>query len=464
MASDGELIGSPEINFDRTAREFWSPPAPRDATFQTTLSIHEEVAAFAPGHADDASSSSRWRKPPLAGVEGRLQRSGVRQGSWPSSDTVHTPESRQSVPAADAHRTNSVVLVAGALGGAVSRTLTAPLDRLKTIMQCDASAGKLLRRQHILSPSLCHMSVVQSGGSIALPAAGLSVSAFPRLKQLVADAGWRSLWLGNGVNVLKVAPENALKFTLFEALRRSEALGPEAPGSEIGKRFVAGAISGAVAQAAVYPFEVCKTVLQTQGAPGGAVHGMSIPRLLRHLATSPAGVRALYRGLAPSLAGIFPFAGIDLAIFTMLRDAWTVNYMTKTGRPRRTAQIVCLGSGRGGPSDTLSRKAPDEERSRPPVYALLACGAVSSTTAAVVTFPLQVTRTRMQADLSGRYANARACVRDIYTNFGWRGFYRGLTPNLAKAVPSVMITYAVFEVSAKAMSDWRRAASSREMQ
>jgi len=289
------------------------------------------------------------------------------------------------------------------------------------------------------------------------------VSAFPRLKQLVADAGWRSLWLGNGVNVLKVAPENALKFTLFEALRRSEALGPEAPGSEIGKRFVAGAVSGAVAQAAVYPFEVCKTVLQTQGAPGGAVHGMSIPQLLRHLATSPAGVRALYRGLAPSLAGIFPFAGIDLAIFTMLRDAWTVNYTSKTGRPRRAAQIVCKGSGRSGPSDVALRQQ-DEERSRPPVYALLACGAVSSTTAAVVTFPLQVTRTRMQADLSGRYANARACVRDIYTNFGWRGFYRGLTPNLAKAVPSVMITYAVFEVSAKAMSDWRRAASSREMQ
>ena len=75
-------------------------------------------------------------------------------------------------------------------------------------------------------------------------------------------------------------------------------------------------------------------------------------------------------------------------------------------------------------------------KEEPGVLALLLCGSVSGSIGATSVYPLNLVRTRLQASGSPghpqRYTGIMDVVQQTYTRDGWRGFYRGLVPTLAK--------------------------------
>lgn len=80
------------------------------------------------------------------------------------------------------------------------------------------------------------------------------------MQGMLKEGGWTSLWRGNGVNVIKIGPESALKFMAYEQLKRL-IKGNSKKELRIEERFIAGSIAGAFSQSVIYPLEVIKTRL-----------------------------------------------------------------------------------------------------------------------------------------------------------------------------------------------------------
>merc|ERR1712137_1072536 len=85
----------------------------------------------------------------------------------------------------------------------------------------------------------------------------------------------------------------------------------------------------------------------------------------------------------------------------------------------------------------------------PGVVTLLAMGAASSTCGQITAYPLQLVRTRLQAQgipgTPDKYSGMTDCFRKVYRERGIRGFYRGIAPNFMKAIPAISISYVVYE-------------------
>nr|XP_035142581.2 calcium-binding mitochondrial carrier protein SCaMC-3 isoform X3 [Callithrix jacchus] len=252
-------------------------------------------------------------------------------------------------------------LVAGAVAGAVSRTGTAPLDRLKVFMQVHASKTN---RLNIL------------GG----------------LRSMVLEGGIRSLWRGNGINVLKIAPESAIKFMAYEQIKRA-ILGQQET-LHVQERFVAGSLAGATAQTIIYPMETLKnwwlqqychdsadpgilvllacgtisstcgqiasyplalvrTRMQAQASIEGGPQ-LSMLGLLRHI-LSQEGMRGLYRGIAPNFMKVIPAVSISYVVYENMKQALGVTSSEWIPTPNhRSTNSLYLSTQTTAPSGTKS--------------------------------------------------------------------------------------------------------------
>ena len=326
-------------------------------------------------------------------------------------------------------------LLSGGVAGAVSRTATAPVDRLKTILQTGRLPKGLAKDVYgdVHETSTTDRAASHAAASSSSepktenqrPKEGRKNGTprapgkrAPTLREaaraVYREGGARAFWRGNGANVLKVVPETAVKFAAFDALKQVVAVDPG--NATTGERFVAGGVAGAAAQAAIYPLEIVKTRMALSSS---VEHPRAAPTTISGTFRSvlaESGARGLFRGLAPSLVGIVPYAGIDLMTNSTLREYVTRRYQAAGAEP-------------GIPE-------------------LLGCGMASSTTAMLATYPLNVIRTRMQTGgMPGfpAYKTASDCLVDVVRREGLRGLYRGIAPSLAKVLPASSISYAVYD-------------------
>lgn len=70
--------------------------------------------------------------------------------------------------------------------------------------------------------------------------------------------------------------------------------------------------------------------------------------------------------------------------------------------------------------------------------------AASKLVAAVITYPYQVVRARLQ-DQHLKYDGALDCVKQTWRYEGSRGFYKGVTPYLLHVLPNICLVLVIYE-------------------
>lgn len=197
--------------------------------------------------------------------------------------------------------TNFERFIAGAAAGMTASVLCLPLDTVRT-------------------------RLVAPGGE----ALGGVIGAF---RHVVQTEGFFSLYKGLLPSILSMAPSGAVFYGVYDILKSAYLHSPEGRKRiqnmrqqdqelnaleqlELGpmRTFLYGAISGACAEAATYPFEVVRRQLQLQGRATKMSALATAVKIVER-----GGFPALYAGLVPSLLQVLPSASISYFVYEFMK-------------------------------------------------------------------------------------------------------------------------------------------------
>ena len=96
----------------------------------------------------------------------------------------------------------------------------------------------------------------------------------------------------------------------------------------------------------------------------------------------------------------------------------------------------------------------------------MVAGAGAGLVSSIVTCPLDVVKTRLQAQHIPRdspgYEGVRVIIVKIWKQAGFRGFYRGLGPTLGGYLPTWGIYFTVYDLVKDRLGDWSRSRTGGE--
>merc|ERR1712070_606385 len=227
-------------------------------------------------------------------------------------------------------------LAAGGISGAVSKTITAPLEKVKLAIQNQDSNPRIL-----------------SGEMKRYTGMG---NCFMRH---ITELGPSSLWRGNVANCIRYVPTAAFNLAFKDNIKR---LFPKYDKKTQFAQFAvaqvaSGAAAGGATNTLVYPLIYVRTVL---GADLGAVKKYSGMGDCLAKTVKEGGFFSLYNGIGPSTVGIVVYRGAQFGLQDTIKafnpyqkDVSVIGIVSKF----TVAQIAVSASGIAAyPFDTLQRR------------------------------------------------------------------------------------------------------------
>merc|ERR1712072_594775 len=189
-----------------------------------------------------------------------------------------------------------VDFLAGGVSGAIAKTCTAPIERVKLIIQTqDANP------------------LIMSG---EIPRYTGIMNCFTRVG---AEQGLAAFWRGNFVNILRYFPTQAFNFAFKDTIKGwFPKYSPKTNfWAFFGVNMASGGLAGAGSLCIVYPLDYARTRLASDVGSGKRTFN-GLADCLKKTAGGPGGFFALYAGFGVSLMGIIPYRGFQLGAFDTL--------------------------------------------------------------------------------------------------------------------------------------------------
>ncbi|KAI3447777.1 hypothetical protein Pfo_004442 [Paulownia fortunei] len=217
----------------------------------------------------------------------------------------------------------AALFAAGAIAGAAAKTVTAPLDRVKLLMQTHG------------------LRAGQEG-------AKKGIGFIEALTLIGKEEGIKGYWKGNLPQVIRVIPYSAVQLFAYETYKKLFR-GKDGELSVIG-RLTAGACAGMTSTFVTYPLDVLRLRLAVE--PGYKTMTEVALNMLRE-----EGLASFYNGLGPSLIGIAPYIAVNFCVFDLVKKALPEKYQKRTETSLATALVsATIATVMCYPLDTVRRQ------------------------------------------------------------------------------------------------------------
>ncbi|KAF9435954.1 ADP/ATP carrier protein [Entomortierella beljakovae] len=192
----------------------------------------------------------------------------------------------------------------GGLSATVSKTVAAPIERIKILLQ--------------------NQDEMMKAGRLTHPYKGITDC----FKRVIADEGIAPLWRGNGTNVLRYFPTQALNFAFKDYFKALFNFKKERDGYAkwLAGNIASGAGAGAASHLFVYSLDYARTRLSSD-AKGKNGAGRQYNGLLDVYKKTYAsdGIAGLYRGFAVSVAGSVIYRGLYFGLYDSIKPLFPSN-------------------------------------------------------------------------------------------------------------------------------------------
>merc|ERR1719191_2629858 len=228
--------------------------------------------------------------------------------------------------------------LAGGISGAIAKTCTAPIERVKLIIQTQDANPKIISGE--------------------VPRYTGIMNCFTRV---ASEQGIGAFWRGNLTNVIRYFPTQAFNFAFKDSIKK---LFPKVDkNSEFAKFFLiniaSGGLAGAGSLCIVYPLDYARTRLASDVGSGRAQFNGLFDCIKKTV--SARGIGALYNGLGVSIVGIIPYRGVYFGLFDTL-SGYNPYQKDDNGLIRASSKFCCaqvsaIAAGYASyPFDTVRRR------------------------------------------------------------------------------------------------------------